>query len=598
MSYVSEPAQRGLVIYGLGASSRLIAAIDRAVTAPIAACNDSIVARVLTALTTGLAALGPAQRLRLIGWMLVVAALTAGSVGGLRDAALPSLVIGAWATALAIGMLLMAGAPQIVPLRWAAVASPPASVARSEPRELTARLGAIGAALAAALGVAFAASPLFVLFAAATALLFRRAAKGLDGRERRWILAMLLAALAVRLLLLLALFTFGDTVHQQFPDFVGDGGYMKQRSVWLRNLWIGRPIGSEYLYALSGDYGWTSFYYLLACVQTVFGASPYGVHVLNIWLFLAAAVVLHRIARAAYGPVASGIALAVIAFLPSWLIWSTAVLKEPLIFLLLMMTFVAALAALRRPTRLQRGAAGALLALAAAAAWTVRPAALVIVAGGVTAILLGRLLARPRRIVATLIVATLLIAAAAGADRLMRTHPVQRLVWDTVTHAALLHVGNVSSSGHSYLLLNQTFYRDVNNSRTFVHQELTAAEAVRFVVRSLAAFVIMPGPWDAVSPMEVAFVPQQMLWYVLLVLAAVGLVSSAAGRGCAATEFAIGCVAAGAVIVTLTNGNIGTYLRLRDMVTPFVAVLSGAGATALLRGAARPSRAAAVTTLT
>src|SRR5205823_2408709 len=47
-------------------------------------------------------------------------------------------------------------------------------------------------------------------------------------------------------------------------------------------------------------------------------------------------------------------------------------------------------------------------------------------------------------------------------------------------------------------------------------------------------------------------------------------------------------VIAGALLISVTNGNIGTLVRMRDMVTPMIIVLAGLGASAVGRWATRP----------
>ena len=54
---------------------------------------------------------------------------------------------------------------------------------------------------------------------------------------------------------------------------------------------------------------------------------------------------------------------------------------------------------------------------------------------------------------------------------------------------------------------------------------LTPPQAIRFVVRGLSSFALTPLPWQARSNGERAFLPEHMLWYLLIVSLPVGFVA-------------------------------------------------------------------------
>jgi hypothetical protein len=83
------------------------------------------------------------------------------------------------------------------------------------------------------------------------------------------------------------------------------------------------------------------------------------------------------------------------------------------------------------------------------------------------------------------------------------------------------------------------------------------------------------------SRSELLFLPQQMAWYVLVGFAMIGVVEGCR-RDALATWLFIGMSTAGAAVIALNEGNIGTMVRHRDSIVPFVACLGAIGATALL----------------
>src|SRR6202011_2724286 len=74
--------------------------------------------------------------------------------------------------------------------------------------------------------------------------------------------------------------------------------------------------------------------YLLAAIQILVGPSPYGVHLVGIAFYLAAVVLLFRLARGRLGHVPVLIGLVLLLFLPTLFAWSVSALKESAFLLL------------------------------------------------------------------------------------------------------------------------------------------------------------------------------------------------------------------------------------------------------------------------
>ena len=111
------------------------------------------------------------------------------------------------------------------------------------------------AAAGIAIGVCYVLSPLSVLCLLAVFPLLRWAGRGIDGEERRWLFAILGAALISRVLVILGLFLI--TNHQQVPfgSLFGDEEYFIRRSLWMRNVALGFPMHrADFIYAF--DRAW------------------------------------------------------------------------------------------------------------------------------------------------------------------------------------------------------------------------------------------------------------------------------------------------------------------------------------------------------
>jgi hypothetical protein len=144
-----------------------------------------------------------------------------------------------------------------------------------------------------------------------------------------------------------------------------------------------------------------------------------------------------------------------------------------------------------------------------------------------------------------------------------------------VTAAAKIHSGHVFTVGHAYRLLDDGFYYSpaAPSSSSLT---LTADHAARFVVRAMYTFLVTPLPWEARSRGELAILPEQLLWYAILVGLPVGV---AAGwrRDRLMTAVLIGYVLPTAAVLAVTNGNVGTLVRLRGLVTPYLLWVSVLG---------------------
>jgi hypothetical protein len=106
---------------------------------------------------------------------------------------------------------------------------------------------------------------------------------------------------------------------------------------------------------------------------------------------------------------------------------------------------------------------------------------------------------------------------------------------------------------------------------------LTDAQAARFMIRATRSFLFTPWPWEIASRSELAFLPEHMFWLLIVLLAPIGAVAGWR-RDPLITSLLIGFVLPTAAALAITNGNVGTLLRLRGLVSPYliwIAVVGG-----------------------
>lgn len=432
------------------------------------------------------------------------------------------------------------------------------------------------------LGGAYALSPLTVWFVAAAVALFVWAGWGLPERERRCIWGLLALAIAVRVLAvaLLFLFTNHDNAVSFFWD--GDGVALKRRALLVSNVWLGIPVApSDFALAFDPSYGWTTYIYVQAYLQYVLGPAPYALHLFNIALFFAMAIVLYRLARSAYGETPALLGFGLLLFLPTPFLWSVSALKESLYLFLAALAVIGAVTVLSRRLLLVRAGALVLLVAVTAVIDGVRGGGGLIVGTGLTAGLAASVVVR--RVSLVLLVIALLPFAV---WQLSNNPAVHARIMPQLKTFAVAHMGNVRTEGNGYKVLDQRFYSLGNE----MLETMTPVEGLRFTLRAVASLVAVPLPWQVRSMSELVFLPQQIVWYFLVLFAVVG-VFDGLRRDALVTCMLAGLAATGALVVALNSGNVGTMVRHRDTVVPFVVWLSALGAVATVsRSVSRAAR--------
>ena len=431
------------------------------------------------------------------------------------------------------------------------------------------------------IGVVYVLSPLTIWFGVAMVLLVRSAVTGIDARERRWILTLLVAAIVLRLAAIGGLFLLTNHSQMPFGSFFGDEEYFIKRSIWLRNVALGIPVhGADLIYAFD-EYSATSYLYVLAFIQVLVGPAPYGAHLLGVAFYVAGSVILYRTTRPAFGRMPALIGFGLLLFLPSLFAWSISALKEPLYFLLTASSLSLALRVIRGPGAWRRLLAGTTVAAIAIAIETVRPAggllSLASLTGGVV---FAALVRRPRLLIVSM--AALPIVAGAA----LAYPEVQVKVYGSVQAAARQHWGHVATPGYVYRLLDERFYPDRSEIA-----DIEFRESAKFVARAIGKYLTVPLPWEVQSRPALAYVPEQIIWYILVALFPAGVVFA-----CRRDPLTAGLLFAHALIaavtVALISGNVGTLVRHRGLALPYLVWLSAVGVCGLISHAARLGRTA------
>lgn len=429
---------------------------------------------------------------------------------------------------------------------------------------------AIGAGVV--LGVLYTLSPLTVLSLAALAALVWHVSREMTPREQTWFVAVVSLAIAVRVIAIAALFLLADP-SRPYASFFGDEELFKQQAIWLRNTFMGVRISPADQIYLFDDVGQTSYLYALAYIQALVGNAPYGLNVMNACLYVAAIVIMAGFARRAFGGVTALAGATILLFVPSLLSWSVSVLKEPAYILIAALAVIFGVQIANAPTIARRVFAAAAVVLCA---WLLSG----LRTGGAELVLAGTAVGLPAGLVATR--PRLRWAAVFGTPLLagivLLQPAVQERVVRTIAEASFIHWGHVYTEGNSYRLLDRRFYSGIPR---FAVRGMNGPEAARYSVRAAGEFLTTPRPSQMRSRSMFAFLPEQALWYSMLVLLPIGVAAGLA-RAPVVTCMLLAHGLVASAMVALTGGNIGTMIRHRGLTLPYFTWLAVFGACAVV----------------
>ena len=430
-------------------------------------------------------------------------------------------------------------------------------------------------AVAGILALALVASPLLVCAVLLAPFCLTRIARGLPEHERRFLIGLLVVALVVRAGLVAAQLLKGLPLlnDMSIGALAGDESYYLSRALRVRDLLLGYA-GTKYDYFVATDtYGQTSYLSLLTWLQVALGPTPYSMKILNGLIYVCGAGLLFRMTRTAFGTLPAFTGLAILLFLPSLLFSSVSLLKESSYFF---MAAVFVTCAWQSVIRIRRGEWGGAVPTALAAAVSLlvldglRRGGLVLLAGGLLVGLAIWFVGHSSRRLA--VTATVILLTAAS----VLVVPATRSRFVTaVESAARLHAGHVFTVGHVYKLMDEGFYVTPETPSVW-DLHLSAPQALRFLVRAATSFVATPWPWQMRSTSELAFMPEHVFWYLMIAALPFGVVAGWRINPLA-TALLLGFALPIAAVVAVTNGNVGTLLRMRGLVTPYIVWISAVG---------------------
>lgn len=343
---------------------------------------------------------------------------------------------------------------------------------------------------------------------------------------------------------------------------MGDSDYYSERGYCLAQFAEG--VTEPAVLRRIQDYGDNGYLLIIGWFYYLFGFSPISVKLLNGWIGAMQFLPIFFLARSCFQPTIARWTAAGVALFPTLVFWSTTNLKEPLLFLLtaILLLLFRALYVTRVFSR--RALYAGLFALTFIMLTGLGRQEFFLVLIGCMALAVGLEWCLRKKWIPVLLLAALVF---------VRFSPP--ILERSLRMAVYRHVGYTGGTGMVYRYLPDKYYPYVAPAPTPV--------VVSSIPRAVMHYFLEPTPSRAGDWFVASLLPQMILWYFLLPFALIGVAAGLRWNiwNC---FFLVATLAGWVLMGALSNANIGTLIRVRDMATPIVLLFSAVGLWVLARG--------------
>lgn len=364
---------------------------------------------------------------------------------------------------------------------------------------------------------------------------------------RRWLFRLALSAFVLRMAALLVVH-FVLSPYFFAPDALG-----YERNGALISAWWTQGIDPGPR-VLEGDP--FSYYYLNAVFIYVLGDSHLAAPVFNLFAGVWTCLLVFHTSRRIFGVAHAKAAAVIVTLFPSMILWSVLNIRDALAT---MLVTAAVLLATRLHARTSPMTLAALMLVVLALSQLRDYVAFLVTAG----LVLGYFLSvRPGKVVSTMTLG--LLATVGLAFVLQQVGAFERVVVDDpIQQMSRLRLGLQDGAQSAYGAEFDTS---------------TLGGALRFLPLGIAFLLFAPFPWAIESPLQMAALPETLLWYPLFGMALIGM-RRALREARGWIPFAVLVVLASTY--ALVEGNFGTAYRHRAQFMPLFFLFAGPGLNAI-----------------
>jgi hypothetical protein len=417
----------------------------------------------------------------------------------------------------------------------------------------------------------------YIFFLAISAIIAYLLYRQAQEREKSFIVWLFLSGLLLRLffviltVVLVSWLGFGPQ-SVSFPgleglSIVGDEVGIHQRAWALANTLKGARLPEIQAKSLLnfGQYGWSLQVNILGFLYYLFGIVPVLGKCLNSLFGVLTGILVYFTTKKLFGIKTAKLAGILTVFFPTLFFWSITNLKDSIFIFIL--TFVAFSFTSFLKTRKVKYLLLLALLLPLIALYRTGIIALLIIPMLVCALVNKKWLFA--KVVVIFILSLTLLFNSQAHNYLLKKIREK----DNFSNIVMRQKANGDSAESAYVIYPERFY---NYHRYENVYPITVNELIPSFTKGFTFLMFKPFPWDIDNKAKLAFYPIAVLWLVLFPFFIIGLFFSFR-KEYGSSIFLILLFLSIAIMLSLTEGNIGTMVRHRDMLTPIYLIYSSLG---------------------
>ena len=374
------------------------------------------------------------------------------------------------------------------------------------------------------------------------------------------------------------------------PNLIGDASYYTLRSYWIALGWGGYPLSDKILNSAHYPmYGWNGYTYVIAVFHYVFGFSPIASITINCLLGSLNAILAYFIMKSLFTKKVAQLAGIFVGFYPSMILWSVTNLKDTALTfatLFIIWSFIVFIHSqgFKKVLSLILIICGLLIQN------TLRIGIMPITLISLSVSYFLNIKSRSAKIKLffTLIVCFVVFSFVGKLTMEKINNKMHMAVYKLIC----FHQGGVTAPGSSYKILEDKYYLLNSNYKpqrgdpdteyyAYPIFKLSYFEYIPIYLRAMGHFMFEPFLWRIDTMLKLFSLPQMIIWYAMLPLALAGVFLSMryARRGSLILLVYFLLTSAS---LALTQSNIGTLFRMRDLITPIVLFWASVGMAKML----------------
>jgi len=322
-------------------------------------------------------------------------------------------------------------------------------------------------------------------------------------------------------------------------------------------------------------YGINIYSYLVGIFYYLFGYSPVLLRLVNSVISVGGAFLVYCIGKKVFNEKAARIAFVLASFMPSFVLYSTSLLRDTLVNFLILMVIYQAL-------KIESNA-------------RLRSVILPIVLSLISIALLYSL--RPNAVSVFIIVAAFFLfikfasayrwTAVSLAGLILAFPPIFNSILvflkSKLTLIFYQHIAFSSRGGFAFRLLPEHYYEYERMVDGSFLPNITASDLLNGCIGGIRIFLFEPSVFSAYKIQHFAALPQMILWYLIIAFACIGIIKAIRAPGIGKVAL-IGCLFIFTFSIGPSEANAEALIRHRDMIVPVYMIFAAYGMIEMNRG--------------